>query len=251
MAPNVRMKDAYSVQRQNLFDESVKWRSKSKNENLGEIGENHDQGIENESGGALAKRKEDNGFVPGSELPVYKTVTAVTKSVVKPVDKSNEEQTLRPNTETFYHQQNFSVIEIVKSMDRFVHLDLKGAPPKLSYLRSLIPLVHSLGATGLLIEYEDMFPYTGMLDHIRAKNSYSMDDIQELLQLASTSKLKVMPLIQTFGHMEFVLKSEFSRLRESDYTPQVIDITQNESYAVITEMVKQVRKDGKVPFFSN
>lgn len=37
---------------------------------------------------------------------------------------------------------------------RLVHLDLKGAPPKMSYLKRLLPIFKSLGATGLLLEYE-------------------------------------------------------------------------------------------------
>lgn len=42
---------------------------------------------------------------------------------------------------------------------RFVHLDLKGAPPKISYFRQIFPLLKEAGANGILLEYEDMFSF--------------------------------------------------------------------------------------------
>ncbi len=44
-----------------------------------------------------------------------------------------------------------------------VHIDMKGGPPTLDYLLQLLPLLKSWGATGILIEWEDMFPYWGTL----------------------------------------------------------------------------------------
>nr|XP_008508635.1 PREDICTED: hexosaminidase D-like [Equus przewalskii] len=85
---------------------------------------------------------------------------------------------------------------------RLVHLDLKGAPPKVSYLSEIFPLFHALGANGLLIEYEDMFPYEGHLRLLRAKHAYSPFEIKEILHLATLNNLEVIPLVQTFGHME-------------------------------------------------
>ena len=52
--------------------------------------------------------------------------------------------------------------------------DLKGAPPKLSYLKEVLPLLTMAGATDLLIEYEDMFPYWGVLQNISSKTAYPM-----------------------------------------------------------------------------
>ena len=44
---------------------------------------------------------------------------------------------------------------------RIVHFDLKGAPPSIDYMKKVVTLSKKLGATGVLIEYEDMFPWTG------------------------------------------------------------------------------------------
>ncbi len=51
-----------------------------------------------------------------------------------------------------------------KDMHKIIHLDLKGAPPRVGYLEVLFPLFKVWGATGLLLEYEDMFPYSGRVN---------------------------------------------------------------------------------------
>lgn len=103
---------------------------------------------------------------------------------------------------------------------KIVHIDLKGAPLKVSYYKEFFPLIKSLGATGLIIEYEDMFPYSNK--NIPASNMYSKNDIKLILETARKNSLDVIPLVQTFGHLEFVLKlKEFEHLREVPRFPQV------------------------------
>jgi hypothetical protein len=63
-------------------------------------------------------------------------------------------------------------------MLRVVHLDLKGAPPKMRVLRTLFPLIAAAGANALLLEYEDMFPFEGMLQNASAKNAYSREEVR-------------------------------------------------------------------------
>lgn len=127
------------------------------------------------------------------------------------------------------------------SEHRIVHLDLKGAPPKLDYLKTLFPLLESLGATGILVEYEDMFPYWGDLESIAALNAYTKEDIGILLQEAEKHGLEFIPLIQTFGHMEFILKlKEFEYLREIPNYPQVICPTNNKTLPLLKMMIDQI-----------
>lgn len=102
-------------------------------------------------------------------------------------------------------------------------------------------MLKTLGATGLILEYEDMFPYSGQLAFMRAKNSYSETDIHEILMAALTLNLNVIPLIQTFGHLEFALKlNEVKSLRESPDSPQSICPSSNDSKKFIDEMLTQV-----------
>ncbi|XP_059527584.1 hexosaminidase D isoform X3 [Myotis daubentonii] len=124
---------------------------------------------------------------------------------------------------------------------RFVHLDLKGAPPKVSYLSEIFPLFRALGASGLLIEYEDTFPYEGPLRLLRAPHAYSPSEVTEVLRLAAAHELEVVPLVQTFGHMEFVLKHEaLAHLREVALFPNTLNPHEAESLALVGAMVDQV-----------
>lgn len=122
-----------------------------------------------------------------------------------------------------------------------VHLDLKGAPPKLDYLAEVFSLLQKWGSNGLLIEYEDMFPYQGELETVAAEYAYSKDDIQRIQQLAEQNNLEIIPLIQTFGHFEFVLKHEkFKRLREVAPYPSALCPTHPDSMDTIKMMIDQV-----------
>jgi hexosaminidase len=126
---------------------------------------------------------------------------------------------------------------------RVVHLDLKGAPPKLSYLKELFPLLRDAGATAILLEYEDMFPFWGPLRNISAKNAYSQRDVQNILKWAGQHDLMVIPLVQTFGHLEFILKlDEFKDMREVPIYPQDVCPSQDRSWMIIQEVIDQVSR---------
>ena len=63
---------------------------------------------------------------------------------------------------------------------RLVHLDLKGAPPSVEHIKAVLQLSHSLGATGVLLEWEDMFPWSGRSDHYHTHNVMVQSDVMEV-----------------------------------------------------------------------
>jgi hexosaminidase len=81
----------------------------------------------------------------------------------------------------------------------YVHFDLKGAAPKISYFEKLFPLLHKWGVTGICMEYEDMFPFDGIVENIKHKQAYTKDEVEKINQLAKENQLDVMPLLQTYG----------------------------------------------------
>ena len=59
------------------------------------------------------------------------------------------------------------------------------------------------GATGIIIEWEDCFPFKNDFEIITNK-FYSVDNAIQILQDARDAKLEVIPLFQTFGHLEVI-----------------------------------------------
>lgn len=126
---------------------------------------------------------------------------------------------------------------------KLVHLDLKGAPPRIEYLLKLIGAFAELGADGLLVEYEDMFPYEGELKVLQAsaQSAYSREEVLSIQEAAVAKGMEVIPLIQTFGHMEFVLKHDsLSDLREVPHCLGTLSPHGQRPLQLVMEMVRQV-----------
>lgn len=88
-----------------------------------------------------------------------------------------------------------------------VHLDLKGCPPRVDYFDGVFGLLAAFpGVKGVLLELDDMFPYEGALRCTRNERAYSKEELRRIIRSARHHGLKVVPLIQCFGHLEFVLK---------------------------------------------
>lgn len=126
---------------------------------------------------------------------------------------------------------------------KLVHLDLKGAPPRAEYLHRLLELLAQLEVDGLLLEYEDMFPYEGQLKLLQAtaQPAYSPQEVLSLQEAARSKGMEVVPLIQTFGHMEFVLKHPSMRsLREVAHCVGTLNPHQDDGLKLVMEMLRQV-----------
>jgi len=127
------------------------------------------------------------------------------------------------------------------AFQKLVHLDLKGAPPRIEYLQELLPFLKQIGTTGLLVEYEDTFPFKGELSPLSSPHAYTETDISTFLALAKDCSLTVIPLMQTFGHFEFVLKHEqFLSLREVEGQPFALCPRNPKSLPFVEELVDQV-----------
>jgi len=125
---------------------------------------------------------------------------------------------------------------------RYVHLDFKGAPPTFQYLKEMIPRFKEWGATGLLIEWEDTFPWSGELSDLKSKKfSYSPDEVREIVRLAREKGLSVIPYIPAISHVQFLLRHpKFAYLREQPDNFQTIATCRDEAVDIFSEMIAQI-----------
>ncbi|XP_052740171.1 hexosaminidase D isoform X2 [Bicyclus anynana] len=131
-------------------------------------------------------------------------------------------------------------------MHKIVHLDLKGAPLKLPFLEKVLFNIKKWGATGILVEWEDSFPYKGEISCIGSiadasgDGMYTVDEVKQILRCAKENELEVIQLVQTIGHMEFVLKHPlYRRYQEKPRSPAVLCPSQQQGQELVRAMVLQ------------
>jgi len=128
--------------------------------------------------------------------------------------------------------------------DVLVHVDLKGAPPLFDFLVRYIEYVTNRFeylVTGFVFEFEDMFPFEGHLKCVASSKAYTREQIKQLAQLLKRKHLKIVVLVQTFGHLEYVLKrSRFADYREQADNPISVCSLKRGSIEMVGSLISQV-----------
>lgn len=123
---------------------------------------------------------------------------------------------------------------------KLVHLDLKGLPPVPRRLIKLPEFFASLGIDGILVEWEDTFPYSSVPE-MQAEYTYSMQTVREFLRRSKRLGLTVIPLVQTFGHLESLLKlKKYEKLQEHRGDPRDLCPLKSGSLEVINGMLADI-----------
>jgi len=131
------------------------------------------------------------------------------------------------------------------SGQRIVHLDMKGAPLTVDYFKEIIPVFQQLGATGVMIEWESTFPFEDVgkypLSVVTSDQAYTKEEIQQIIAVVYNSGLKVIPFIQSFGFMNYILKhDEFKHLRQQNDDPNSFHPMKSESQELMKVVINQV-----------
>jgi hypothetical protein len=122
---------------------------------------------------------------------------------------------------------------------RGIHLDLKYMMHRPGYLLSWLDDLAGYKINTLLLEYEDKFPYRRH-PVLRHKTAFTEEQLREFLSRARTLGLRVVPLIQTLGHVEYILKHpEFAHLRKNDFVTE-LDTQHPDTWPFLRAMLDEV-----------
>lgn len=117
---------------------------------------------------------------------------------------------------------NHKAVEVCDWPDlsmRSDYLDMRGLFPKFDNLLSYIKEMAHYKLNTLVIEYEDKLPRSRK-EFCAPTDTLTKDQHKQLIQTARDYFIEVIPLQQSFGHLEYALKlPEYIHLREIASTP--------------------------------
>ncbi|MHA1699203.1 MAG: family 20 glycosylhydrolase [Promethearchaeota archaeon] len=132
---------------------------------------------------------------------------------------------------------------------RAVHLDLKHQLHSVEYLKDHVRMLARFKINAVIWEWEDKFPYEKrpVIKHPIALTRHETIELMELCQMYGIESI---PLVQTFGHLEFVLKHEqYHDLRENKdmeyvYGESTLEICplHPETMPLLKDMISDVMK---------
>ncbi len=94
--------------------------------------------------------------------------------------------------------------------NRFFHIDLKGPKIPVNVFSLLLEQLARWGINGVVVEYEHRLPYLPLSRQFPLSERYKESEIRFLLEKAESLGIEWVPLVQTFGHVEYLSRLENS-----------------------------------------
>ena len=121
------------------------------------------------------------------------------------------------------------------------HLDMKIQVMRMPALKKFVKKLHDNGINTLIMEWGGTYPF---LNHPLISNrfAYTRDEIVDFMAYCNSLKMDVIPLQQSFGHVEYILKHyKYKELRESnkDFS-QVNPLKEDLNRALFTDLFKDM-----------
>jgi glycosyl hydrolase family 20 len=123
---------------------------------------------------------------------------------------------------------------------RAEHWDLKGMMPTFSYLKKRLLDLSKYKINTILAEYEDKFEFE---KHplIVSPIALSKKQVKTLIKTANDNFIDIIPLIQSLGHAEYVLKyKEYSYVAESSDNCQQYCATNPATFELVKEFLDEI-----------
>ena len=97
------------------------------------------------------------------------------------------------------------------------HLDLRIQVMKPPALKALAQNLHQKGINTLLIEWEASYPFQEE-PQIANRYTYSRTEIKDFIGYCHQLGIDVIPLQQSFGHVEYILRHyKYAKIREDEH----------------------------------
>ncbi|MDZ4199687.1 MAG: family 20 glycosylhydrolase [Kiritimatiellia bacterium] len=123
---------------------------------------------------------------------------------------------------------------------RAVHLDLKGLPPTPERLLLFLDLCAAARYNAVLVEWEDMFPWT-VDERFRCETAYTSAEVDAFVKKAARLGIELIPLVQCLGHMETPLRlPDYAALREVPGNADVLNPLAPGARDLVLRMVEDV-----------
>jgi hexosaminidase len=132
---------------------------------------------------------------------------------------------------------------------RAFHIDMRIQVMKLGALKKLACQLHQQGINTLIMEWEGAYPYRDET-LISNRYAYKRSEITDFVNYCHSMKMDVIPLQQTFGHVEYILKHyKYAYLREDDKDfSQVCPTELDSCRALFTKLLKDMADTHGSPY---
>ncbi|MFB5678168.1 family 20 glycosylhydrolase [Paenibacillus terreus] len=124
---------------------------------------------------------------------------------------------------------------------RCMNYDLRQTFSKPELLINYLDTMAAFKTNALLIEYEDKFPFAQHKELAHPRHALTSELLSELLDAAHRNYIEVIPLQQTFGHLEYILgRDEYKHLRETESSTGELCPSRPESFALVSSLLDEV-----------
>ena len=129
------------------------------------------------------------------------------------------------------------------------HLDMRIQVMTMAALKTFVQQLHHGGINTLIMEYEATYPYE---KHplIANRRAYTKPEIQDFIAYCGKLNIDVIPLQQSFGHVEYILRHyRYKTLREDNKAlSQVCPLQTREDSLLFTDLYTELAATHPSPY---